>query len=267
MTSIICKGNRICSVKKVAATGFTLIELIAVVVILSVVATIGTGFVVKSTETYQRTQTRALLFNTSRQALERMTRQLRISLPYSVRLTNNGTCIQFMPIAAGGNYFDPVPDQENLAPATANIPASPVPNPVDFGTAVHVSIGAMSDAEIYGVGAPSRGLYANGNISLTAPKQWRRNSINKRYYLLNNPQAFCVVGTNLRFYQELNVNDDNVNTGGASDLVARNVSGSSPFSLATGSENRNTAINITLNFSSGGETIAYNQRVLIRNVP
>lgn len=129
MLAFIFHNNGIGAFRKREANGFTLIEMIAVIVILSIVATIGTGFVVRTTEAYQRTQTRALLFNTSRQALERMTRQLRISLPYSVRLTNNGTCIEFMPIAAGGNYFDPVPDQQNLAPATANIPASPVPNP------------------------------------------------------------------------------------------------------------------------------------------
>ncbi|MGV8836048.1 type II secretion system protein, partial [Cellvibrio sp.] len=57
----------------IRSAGFTLIELIAVIVLLSILATIGTGFVVKATESYQRTETRALLVNTARQALERMT--------------------------------------------------------------------------------------------------------------------------------------------------------------------------------------------------
>src|SRR5688572_29003240 len=93
--------------------GFTLVELIAVIVILSIVASIGTGFVVKTTEAYQRTQSRALLVNTSRQAIERMTRQLRVALPYSIRILNGGACTEFMPISAGGNYFSPVPDTVN----------------------------------------------------------------------------------------------------------------------------------------------------------
>ncbi|MDO8345730.1 MAG: prepilin-type N-terminal cleavage/methylation domain-containing protein [Cellvibrio sp.] len=247
------------------AAGFTLIELIVVIVLLSVLASIGTGFIVSTTEAYQRTQTRALLVNTSRQALERMTRQLRIALPYSVRVTNGGNCLEFMPIAAGGNYFSPVPDDENLAAAAQTIDASPIS--IDFGAALHVTIGAMSAAEIYGATAASREGYASGNITLSAAKRWRRNSINRRYYLLDNPQAFCVVGNELRFYDGIGIADANVNVAGAHSIIARNINSTAPFALASGSANRNTAITISLDFSSGGETINYSQQVLIRNVP
>lgn len=251
----------------IRSSGFTLIELITVIVILSILATIGTGFVVKTTEAYQRTQTRAVLVNTSRQALERMTRQLRIALPYSVRLTNAGSCLEFMPIAAGGNYFSPVPDTENLAPTTAAIPASPVT--IDFGSAIHVTIGAMDPDEIYVSGASITGYssYSAGTLQLSSATRWQRNSINRRYYLLDNPQAFCVVGNELRFYDGINVANANVNTSLAHSIIARNVDADTPFELAAGSENRNTAVIISLDFSSGGETINFIQRVLIRNVP
>ena len=52
--------------------GFTLIEVITVIVILSIVAVLGTKFVVDSTKSYQTTQTRSRLVNTGRQAVERM---------------------------------------------------------------------------------------------------------------------------------------------------------------------------------------------------
>jgi MSHA biogenesis protein MshO len=270
MFSLAQEKNGVAIVNRNGSAGFTLIELIAVIVILSVVASIGTGFVVKTTEAYYRTQTRALLVNTSRQALERMTRQLRIALPYSVRITNAGNCVEFMPIAAGGNYFSPVPDDENLAAATATIAASPVV--IDFGTPRFVTIGAMAADEIYGGSAASRANYASGNIVLTAAKRWRRNSINRRYYLLDDPQAFCVVGDELRYYEGIDVTAASVNVASGSSIIARNVAAVNPaspqpFSLEMGSENRNTKINITLKFSSAGESIVYSQGVLIRNVP
>jgi MSHA biogenesis protein MshO len=248
-----------------AGAGFTLIEMIAVIVVLAVLATIGTSFVVSTTEAYQRTQTRAVLVNTARQALERMTRQLRIALPFSVRLTNSNSCIEFMPIAGAGNYFNPVPDQGNLASPSSNIPASPAV--IDFGTPRFVAIGAMASNEIYGASAVSRAGYASGNIVLSGSKRWQRNSINRRYYLLDNPQAFCVVGNELRFYDNINVNDTAVTLTGVSSIVARNITAATPFVLAGGSENRNTVITIALDFSSAGETVTYSQRVAIRNVP
>ncbi len=246
-------------------TGFTLIELITVIVILSILATIGTGFVVKATESYQRTQTRGLLVNTARQALERMTRQLRVALPYSVRITNSGSCIEFMPIAAGGNYLAPVPDSQNLAAATATIAASPVV--IDFGTPRYVTIGAMAATEVYGSTAVSRAGYSSGNIVLTAPKSWQRNSVNKRFYLLDSPQAFCLVGSELRFYADVPVENSNVTLTSSYSIVARNVSGANPFGLQNGSENRQTQVAISLTFASDGESLSYQQGVFIRNVP
>jgi MSHA biogenesis protein MshO len=254
---------------RLARSGFTLVELVAVIVVLGILASIGTGFMVKTTESYRQTQTRALLTNTARQSLERMTRQLRVALPYSVRLVNSGDCLEFMPIAAGGNYFDPVPDAVNLAPARANIPASPVRSSLYFN-AVYVAIGAMSANELYGAGAGSRADYGSGSITLTASKSWVRNSINKRYYLLDRPQAFCVVGNELRFYENINVNDTNVTLTNTHSIIARGVSkvsGVAPFGLSSAVENRNTVIQISLAYASEGESIQFTQQVLIRNVP
>lgn len=260
----------------IRSSGFTLIELITVIVLLSILATIGTGFVVKATEAYQRTQTRALLVNTSRQSLERMTRQLRIALPYSVVAVNSNSCIKFLPIAAGGNYFDPVPDTENDPAGVAPlgpIPASPVT--IDFGSPQYVTIGAMSSDELYGTDDTSitgYGGYSGGALQLNPAKKWQRNSINRRYYLLDNPQAFCVVGNELRFYEGINLNATDVNVTDGHSIIARNVSVVNPhipkpFSLEEGSENRHAQVKIELIFSGAGESLTFKQGVFIRNVP
>ncbi len=261
----LIKENNIC------VKGFTLIEVISVIVILSILAVLGGKFVVDSTKSYQSTQTRSRLVNTGRQAIERMSRQLRVALPYSVRITNvspSTACVEFMPIASGGNYINAVADSVNgvtLPSATINVS----PHTIDFGTAQYVSIGAMSSAELY-ESPTSRATLSSRNantLTLSAPKTWLRNSINQRFYLLDFPQAFCIVANQLRFYENQDATTANVNIGSAHSILADNVAATSIFSTSAGSENRNVNVLFNIVFTRNGESVAFNQSVMIRNVP
>ncbi len=248
--------------------GFSLIELITVVVILAIVAVIGTSFIISSTENYQTTQTRALLVNTGRAALERMTRQLRVVLPHSVRVTNGGNCVQFLPIAGGGTYLNPVPDQNNGAPASGSISTSI--HQVEFGSAEYLSIGALASNELYGAGPASLATVTAQNSTQVsfASKVWARNSLSRRFYLLDDPQAFCLFGGELRFYENLDITSNSVNTGANYDLLSRNAQAAgNPFELSSGSEDRNVNVTLRIGFFEGGEGVSFDQQVFIRNVP
>jgi MSHA biogenesis protein MshO len=252
--------------------GFTLIEIITVLVVLSIVAVIGTGFIVSSTNSYLTTQNRALLTNTGRQAVERMTRQLRGALPNSVRITNGGNCLQFFPVAGGGNYLGTLPVTGVVPLGSDHDQIPTAPHQVDFGTAVFVSVGAMSDDELYGASPVSRATLANRSstlLTLDGPKTWARNSASRRFYLLDQPQAFCLVGEQLRFYPAQDATAGNVNTGGGYDLLANNAIavGTTAFVLSAGSENRNINVSFNIGFTAGGERVDFAQEVLIRNVP
>ena len=250
------------------APGFTLIEVISVIVILSLLAVLGGKFVVESTKSYQSTQTRSRLVNTGRQALERMSRQLRLALPYSLRITNSGACVEFMPIVSGGNYTVKVPDLVNGVPASSSISVSP--HITNYGTPRFVSIGAMQNADLYGASPGSLAALASQTaISLTlgAAKQWTRNSVNDRFYLLDSPQAFCVVSGELRFYDGQSPLTSGVDTSATYSILADNITSATPFALSAGSENRNMSLLFNLTFASSGESVAFNQSVMIRNVP
>ena len=144
---------------------------------------------------------------------------------------------------------------------------------MEYGSAQWVSIGALSSAELYAanpVSLASLGGTGASSLTLSAAKQWQRNSINRRFYVLNNPQAFCLVGTQLRFYPKQLMTNTAVDASQNFELMAENVFAIDtlpPFVLSAGSENRNALVTINLAFASGPERVNLTQEVMIRNVP
>ncbi|WP_036187063.1 PilW family protein [Marinimicrobium agarilyticum] len=249
-------------------SGFSLIELITVVVVLAVLATVGTGFIVSATESYQKTQTRAALVNTARMALERMTRQLRGAMPYSVRVTNSGNCVEFMPVAGGGFYRNPVPDKANNAPDHASIDTAP--HSVDFGSADFISIGAMDSGELYGGAPVSLALVSSRSATSVGfpSRDWQRNSIGRRFFLLNAPQGFCLFGGQLRFYPNQDRTAAGIDVTSSYDLLAQGAQPmGAPFTLSSASDSRNVLVRMNIAFAEGDESLDFEQEVLIRNVP
>lgn len=260
------------------ARGFTLIELMTVIVILAIIAALGSSFVVTALESYKGTQERAKLVQKGRLAMEQMTRQLRMALPNSVRVSGSGNCVEFMPIVGGANYLEPVPDIANNAPAVTNINTSPV-NPGGLGTPTYVAIGALSPAEVYtaAVASPladfdSIAVGPPSSVNLTSSHRFIRNSINKRLFVTDEPARFCVSGSDLVRYSDYGLIAtlaDN-NPGVTPVLISSNVAvptGLQVFDLSGGSEDRNTAVIIKLVFQQGDTSVELNHQVLVRNVP
>lgn len=85
------------------ARGFTLIELIIVIVILGIIGSIVAVFMKKPIDAYIDSARRAALTDTADTAVRRMGRDIRKALPNSVRAPSN-QCIEFIPTKTGGRY-------------------------------------------------------------------------------------------------------------------------------------------------------------------
>jgi MSHA biogenesis protein MshO len=250
-----------------AQSGFTLIEMITVIVVLAIIGSLSFGFVANTMESYIATVEHGKLVTKGRAALERMARQLRGAAPNSLRITGN--CVEFLPVAGGGNYISDVPDSANGASASSVIATAP--HQVSLWTAQYVLIGAMDETEIYDTQVSLADLSSRDSTSLTlsSAKSWQRNSLNKRFYLVDDPQAFCVTSGNL-VYHASGYGTPYTSTGipgGSGDLLAEGVSVAAAYTLSPGTEDRNTILSFSFDFTEGGEGITLNQEVLIRNVP
>ena len=257
--------------------GFTLVELIVVIVVLSIVSVLGAQMIVTATDSYARTESRSKLVQTGRQAIERMTRQLRLALPNALRVSPSANCIEFMQVVAGAHYLNAVPDSNNGAPLTDAVATAPFT--LGAGSAAHVAIAPLTDIEVYTTAVPAArvGIGTLGGapidtVPLAGNHRFLRNSINRRLFVLDNPARFCVTGGQLRYYSDyglLSTALTDADPGGGDSLLARDVAAAAPgaFTLSAGTEDRNTIVDIRLRFGESGESIVLNHKVFVRNVP
>jgi MSHA biogenesis protein MshO len=118
-----------------AQRGFSLIELVIVIVIMGVLSAIVGIFIVQPVQGYLGTVARVELVNATDNALRRIGRDLRIALPNSVRVAASGLTLELIPTTAGGRYY------QDDATASAQR--------LDFG---------MADADGFGVMSPGVSL-------------------------------------------------------------------------------------------------------------
>jgi MSHA biogenesis protein MshO len=116
--------------------GFTLIELVIVIVIVGILTALTTQIITLPIKSYFDLQRRTTLTNTAEVAMEHIQRDIRQALPNSVRITGGGSVIEILHTIDGGRYryksatsngSEPLPPDAgcgSLADDVLNIPFS-----------------------------------------------------------------------------------------------------------------------------------------------
>jgi MSHA biogenesis protein MshO len=86
--------------------GFTLVEMIVVIVIMAIVAAAVAVFIRLPVQGYVDTVARAELVDEADTAVRRMSRDLRLALPNSIRVSNDGKYLELLLTKTGGRYLD-----------------------------------------------------------------------------------------------------------------------------------------------------------------
>ncbi len=199
--------------------GFTMIELVIVIVLLGIISLVTVGFISTTMQGYADLNRRDQLSSAVRVAVERMAREVRNALPNSIRVAADGSCMEFIPILAASRYttlpvasgstnfssvpFADEPPQGRVAvyPIDTNTgEADDSSRPADQNPIYDIDTHAIVSDVITNA---SSLVAASGavNVTLTANHRFPLGSPSQRYFIVDEPVSFCVVGTDLYRFQ------------------------------------------------------------------
>ncbi|SHE20806.1 type II secretion system protein [methanotrophic endosymbiont of Bathymodiolus puteoserpentis (Logatchev)] len=186
--------------------GFTLIELIMVIVIIGILSTITTDLITLPVKSYLDLERRTTLVDSAEMSLRRMQRDIRRALPNSI-IANGGTTIELLHTSEGGRY-------------RANVSDAGLGDILDFTTAdaQFDVIGPLSTTPsgylvIYNTGTLGANAYAHDNlvsinkgastlnsIQLTTAKRFPYRSPQQRFFIVDTPITYSCTNGELRRY-------------------------------------------------------------------
>ncbi|WP_404401338.1 type II secretion system GspH family protein [Idiomarina seosinensis] len=259
--------------------GFTLIELILVIVLLAIVGTFSFQFIGFGAQVYSDTSAREQLVSQSRFALERLSRELRNALPRSVRTLNNGQCIEYLPIETTSEYLDlPTPGNSDQPLLGVRPLERATPYSGTFAIALYASRDVYSNsAQIYTIASETlvdndqaiefEFVDNDATFSQTGPVD--------RYFKIASPITWCYVPATgrLRRYQGYNRGGSYTDGSAVSQIMAESLNNSAEgirlFTVNDATLTRNNLVLIDFAFArtDSAEPLKLLYEVHIPNVP
>jgi len=277
--------------------GFTLIEMVTVIVLLGIIAGILTPFILKAMQAYMASKSRAQLVGKGRLAIERLSREVRQAVPNSLTVLAGGTGIEFARARAGGRYverFDNFGSEFSQVPRrfrkNANLTNLYTTYAVNAnGTQLSFFAGdtlviANTSPAILQAGTSSVALAGianttvvadgttNGQVLSFAGHQFLVESPGKHFSIADQTIEVGLVGNNLRWFTAsglINTNyDGNVDFSATDPVLVDGVT-TVTFTYSAGLPQSTGVLRVDLQLAdnTGTETIRLYHEIHVRNTP
>ncbi|MFT6472027.1 MAG: MSHA biogenesis protein MshO [Neptuniibacter pectenicola] len=203
--------------KHTSQSGFTLIELIVVITLLGIISLVTVGFITSTMQGYADLTRRDQLSSAVRVAIERMAREIRNALPNSIRVNSDGSCLEFIPSLAASRYISVPLSASSARSSFVSVPFAVEPPqgriavyPIDTnnGDEPTRTSNPIYDLDSWSIISPvmsvSSVLAAESgtvDVMLSAVHAFPTDSPSLRYFIVDEPVSFCVVGTDLYRFQ------------------------------------------------------------------
>lgn len=288
--------------RMIRAAGFTLIELITVIMITAIVMLGVTGFIGSGVQIYVDVTQREQILSDSRFVVERLNRELRNALPNSVRLAVDNIanptiqCLEFVPIEWATFYTDAPVSPEPASSAIASFDLNSISDSYTLDTSDFVVIYPTLTSHVYDdipvATTPNRRRGINSivtsgavaTISIDDVTTFSADSPQSRIYIAdNNPVSYCFDDSTDRITrygsygyfatQSTTPGFGAGNTLGFGSLMAENVANDltsgtdNPFRVTEATLQRNSIVHVLLRFSRDDEIVEFNNEVHLQNTP
>ncbi|RVT45976.1 type II secretion system protein [Rheinheimera sediminis] len=283
-----------------AARGFSLVELILVIVLLGIVSTLSLSYLSGGAEMYAQSADRERLLSQSRFVIERLTRELRNALPNSVRISTDGLCVEFIPLKFAGRYTE-LPGVNAATALDMTFFSGQSSSQSAFSSLIaegdFITVYPTQPEHYY---SKDRTLELKGAIAADESSGQRvtlefnsvtaagfpQASPNQRFFVWSSPVRYCLLTESnsqtpnsyhiYRFShygvlaQEPQTTDLERESGSlmAIDLVFIPGQPLEPFTYSDGVLKRSSVVHVVLSFSSNfADDLFFNQEIHIPNVP
>ncbi|MDF2179131.1 type II secretion system protein [Aliiglaciecola sp. CAU 1673] len=263
------------------AAGFTLIELVAVMVILGIVSLGIFGFISMGAKIYSDASERDQLLSEARFVLERLNRELRNAVPNSVRVTSDGRCLEFLPNQWTTFYKD-VPVSPEVATSQIQV--------VELKDIDGNSYNVVSGDQVLVYPVSASALYANSNnqvrktltgssgtdmitLQLANATTFAADSPASRLYIAKQPVSYCVSSGDIYRHSGYGYIETQSNNPANPVLMGRhlvndvNDINDRPFNFQPGTLSRSAAVYLRLRFNLNDEKVVFSSEVHLPNAP
>ena len=282
-------------------SGFTLIELITVMLVIGSMVALAATFIVSPFQISRDIARRTDLVDAAQAALDRISREVRQALPNSVRVDPSGRVVEFLLTRTGGRYRrevgapgDPVLDIHaatgtfevlgNLADAgsistgasgddcgNGGADCLVVYNTGDTAVPVANSTHAYDRSNLAPVTAAAAGTLSYGTLAPPSAPGFPAHSPNQRFFVVRGPVSFrCDLASgSLTRHADYGIAATQPTTTaalGAGSLLAEELAGCR-FDYRSGAGTRHGLLSVALEIRRSGETVSILQQVHVLNVP